>query len=246
MLKRFCTIFVLAALGACHPARKSANADLPPNSLSATEQKDGWQLLFDGSSKKGWHVFNNRTDGAAWKVADGTLYLDPAAKGPRGEGGGELITDSAFENFHLKIDWKLDSAGNSGIMFLAQEDPKYRYAHVTGPEMQIIDNNAHPDAKNIKHRAADLYDLISAVPENVRPIGEWNQIEIVLNKSQLEFYQNGVKVVSTTMWDDNWNSMVAKSKFRTMPGFGSFRKGKITLQDHGNKVWFRNIRIRKL
>ena len=178
--------------------------------------------------------------------ADGALYLDPKAKGPNGEGGGDIITEAEFENFHLMLEWKLDSGGNSGVIIQAQEDPKYKYAWVTGPEIQIIDNNAHPDAKNKKHRAGDLYDLVAAVPETVKSIGQWNLMEIVQNKGKLELSLNGTKVVSTTQWDDNWTKLIAESKFKAMEDFGKFRKGKISLQDHGNKVYFRNIKIRQL
>ena len=150
-----------------------------PNTLSSKDQQEGWKLLFDGTTKNGWHVFNNKTDGSAWKVADGVFYLDPKAKGPKGEGGGDIITEEAFENFHLKLEWKIDSAGNSGVIIQAQEDPKYPLPVGYRPEIQIIDNNAHADAKNIKHRAGDLYDLVASSPETVKPIGEWNLMEVV-------------------------------------------------------------------
>lgn len=216
------------------------------NKLNSKEQANGWKLLFDGTTKNGWHVFNNKSDGSAWKIADGALYLDPKAKGPKGEGGGDIITEQEFENFHLMLEWKLDSGGNSGVIIQAQEDPKYRYAWVTGPEIQIIDNDRHSDARNKKHRAGDLYDLVAAVPETVKPMGEWNLMEVVQNKGKLELFLNGTKVVETTQWDDNWSKLITESKFKTMPDFGKFRKGKISLQDHGNAVYFRNIKIQSL
>lgn len=245
MLKRFCYLFIISSVIACSASKKTTG-QVGPNELTKAEKKDGWQLLFDGATKNGWHIYNNRTDGSAWKVDSGTIYFEPAARGPKGEGAGELITTDSFENFHLKLEWKLTEGGNSGIIFLAREDTKYRYAYITGPEMQIIDNDRHPDAKNIKHRAADLYDFITAQPENVRPIGQWNEVEIVLNKGKLDLYQNGTKVVSTTMWDANWEAMKAQSKFKNTPDFGAFKKGHIVLQDHGNKVYFRNIKIKNL
>lgn len=245
MLKRFCYLLIISSTIACSASKKTTG-QVASNQLTKAEKKDGWQLLFDGTTKNGWHIFNNRTDGSAWKVDSGTLYYEPAARGPKGEGSGELITTDSFENFHLKLEWKLTEGGNSGIIFLAREDSKYRYAYITGPEMQIIDNDRHPDAKNIKHRAADLYDFITAQPENARPIGQWNEVEIVLNKGKLDLYQNGVKVVSTTMWDANWEAMKAQSKFKNTPDFGAFKKGHIVLQDHGNKVYFRNIKVKNL
>lgn len=217
-----------------------------PNTLSRQEQKEGWKLLFDGKTKNGWHVYNNNTDGSAWKVEDGTLFLDPAAKGPDNAGGGDLINEQEFENYHFKLEWKLTPNGNSGVIFQAQEDKKYRWPWQTGPEMQILDNNGHPDAKIKTHRAGDLYDMISSSPETVKPVGEWNLLEIVADRGKLEFYLNSVKVVSTTQWDDNWRDMIAKSKFKNSKEFGTYKKGKLALQDHGDKVWFRNIKIREL
>ncbi|NML19915.1 DUF1080 domain-containing protein [Pseudoflavitalea sp. G-6-1-2] len=245
MLNRFCTILTLIALCSCTTSRKSQTAS-SNNTLSSKEQSQGWELLFDGSTKNGWHVFNNRTDGAAWKVEDGVLFLDPKAKGPKGEGGGDLTSDKTYGNFHLKLDWKIDSAGNSGIMFHAQEDPKYRWAYVTAPEMQIIDNNAHADAKFVKHRAGDLYDLISAVPENSRKAGEWNTSEIIYQNGNLSLYQNGKEVVITNMNSPEFKELIAKSKFKTIEEFAKVNSGKLVLQDHGDKVWFRNIKVKTL
>lgn len=239
-MKNLLIAFFPVALLACNPAAKTTSS-----SGESAKKNDGWQVLFDGDSKNSWHIYNNKSDGAAWKVQNGILYLDPAAK-QSGAGGGDLVTNDEFENFDLKLEWKIDSAGNSGIIFLIQEDPKYTASYLTGPEMQIIDNNGHRDAKINKHRAGDLYDLIAGTPENVRPWGQWNQIELIINKGQLEFYQNCIKVVSTTMWDDNWKKLIAGSKFKNWAGFGMFQKGRIALQDHGNGVAFRNIQIKQL
>jgi hypothetical protein len=239
MKKLIIALFPIASL-ACHTAGKTTDP-----AKGSSKNEDGWQVLFDGASKNAWHIYNNKTDGAAWTVKDGTLYLDPAAK-KTGAGGGDLVTNEEYENFDLKLEWKIDSAGNSGIIFLTQEDPKYGQSYLTGPEMQIIDNNGHRDAKINKHRAGDLYDLIASAPENVHPWGQWNSIEIIINKGQLELYQNGAKVVATTLWDDNWKQLVATSKFKNWAGFGMFQKGRIALQDHGNGVAFRNIRIKRL
>ena len=112
--------------------------------------------------------------------------------------------------------------------------------------MQVLDNAAHPDAKIIKHRAGDLYDLISVSKETVKPAGEWNQVRIVANNGALDFYLNDAHVLHTTLWDESWQALVASSKFKNMPGFAAFRSGRIALQDHGDNVWYRNIRIRRL
>ena len=212
------------------------------NSLTAQEKKDGWVLLFDGKTTKGWKTFNAPAAGLGWKVANGELFLDKSVK----EGRGDLITEKEYENYELTLEWKIDSCGNSGIIFNVVEDPKYKATYLTGPEMQVLDNNCHPDAKIIKHRAGDLYDLISSSKETVKAVGEWNQAKIISNHAKMEFWLNGTKAVEFTMHTPEWDSMVAGSKFKTMPDFGKALKGHIALQDHGDQVWFRNVKIKEL
>ncbi|MBX2894107.1 MAG: DUF1080 domain-containing protein [Cyclobacteriaceae bacterium] len=213
------------------------------NSLSAKEKKDGWQLLFDGKTTKGWHNYKSDQVGTAWKISEEALFLDTSNKE---EKGGDLVTDQQFENYELYLEWKIQPCGNSGVIFNVQESDEYRYVWVTGPEMQVLDNECHPDAKIIKHRAGDLYDLISCSKETVKPAGEWNAVRLVSNKGKYEFWLNGVKTVEFTMHTPEWDAMVAGSKFKSMPGFGKFSKGHIALQDHGDKVWYRNIKIKPL
>jgi hypothetical protein len=228
-------------LAACSTANNTATMNDAPNTLTAKEQRDGWQLLFDGSTTNGWHTYQKTGVGKAWKTDGGALYLDASVK----NSGGDIVTDEAFNDFHFIYDWKISKNGNSGVMFYVQEDSKFQYPWNTGAEMQVLDNDGHADGKIIKHRAGDLYDLITA-KETVRPVGEWNRAEIVSKKGDLKFYLNGVETLHTTMWDENWKNMIANSKFKSMVGFGSFKSGKIALQDHGNDVWFRNLKIKKL
>jgi uncharacterized protein YaiE (UPF0345 family) len=217
------------------------------NTLSPQETNDGWQLLFDGSSLSGWHTYGKPALGKAWIVADNSIHLDTSAKKDwQTSEGGDILTADDYGNFHLKLDWKIALNGNSGVMFYIKEDSvKYQYPWYTGPEMQVLDNNGHPDAKIVKHRAGDLYDLIVS-KETVKPAGEWNHAEIVADKGSLKFYLNGENTLTTTMWDDNWKTLVAGSKFKERPDFGTFKEGKLALQDHGNAVWFKNIKIKKL
>lgn len=218
------------------------------NTLTDEEKNDGWQLLFDGTSTNGWHKYGEPAAGAAWKVTDGELHLDASEKQDwQIKGGGDIVTDEEFENFHLKLEWKIDTCGNSGIIFLIHEDStKYKWAWHTGLEMQILDNACHSDAKISKHRAGDLYDLISCSKETVKPALEWNAVEIKHVNGKLDFWLNGEPVVSTTIGDDNWKNMLKNSKWKDYPDFSIYKKGKIALQDHGNHVWFRNIKIKKL
>lgn len=225
----------------------STNAPASANVLTADEQSGGWISLFDGTSKRGWHIYNNKSEGVAWEVSDGTLYLNPKEKKDgKVVGGGDIITAEEYDNYHLSLEWKLDTSGNSGVIFFVNEDAKYDQTYHTGLEMQVLDNDRHKDAQIIKHRAADLYDLVSSSPEMVKKAGEWNKAEIISDKGSLEFRLNDTKVLSTTLWDENWKKMVAGSKFKQWPDFGTYKKGRIALQDHGDPVWYRNIKIRKL
>jgi hypothetical protein len=219
----------------------TANAQQKPNTLSSNEKSDGWKLLFDGKTTKGWHGYNISTMVAAWKVADGALCLDTAQKDK-----GDIVSEKAFSNFHLKLQWKIAKNGNSGIIFYVQEDAKYDATYKTGMEMQVLDNDGHPDGKISKHRAGDLYDLIKSSSEPVQAVGEWNDAEIVSDHGKLTLILNGVTVVATTLWDEGWASLIAGSKFKNMPGFGTFKSGKIALQDHGNVVCYRNIKVKEL
>lgn len=214
------------------------------NALNTTSMatKDGWKPLFDGKTTNGWHTYGKSVAEPEWEVVDGALHLNKSK-----EGHGDLITDNEYGNFDLKLEWKISPKGNSGIIFYVHEDPaKYQAPYHTGLEMQVLDNDGHPDGKIQKHRAGDLYDLIACSRETVKPVGEWNQAEIWCKDGELKLFLNGVNVVSTTLWNDNWKSMVAGSKFKQWPDFGTFKKGKIDLQDHGNEVWYRNIKIREL
>jgi hypothetical protein len=238
----------VSLLAACNSSESTASKDASTDTTAATAKTvdtsstSGWQNLFDGSSTTGWHTYGKTTAGARWKVTDGAISIDTSVKE-----GGDLVTNQSFENFDLKLEWKIAPKGNSGIIFLVQEDTvKYKRTYNSGPEMQVLDNDGHPDGKITKHRAGDLYDLIKSVSEPVKPVGEWNQAEIIVNKGKLDLILNGVTTVSTTLWDDGWKKLVAGSKFKDMPNWGTFSSGKIALQDHGNAVWYRNIQIKKL
>jgi hypothetical protein len=212
------------------------------NKLTEQEKKEGWTLLFDGTTTNGWHTWKSDDVTPRWKAGNGELYLDKAVE----SGKGDIVTDKEYENYELSLEWKIGACGNSGIIFNVIDDAKYKNTYESGPEMQVLDNTCHPDAKIIKHRAGDLYDLISCSKETVKPAGEWNQVRIVSKNAKMEFWLNGTKVVEFAMHTADWDKMVAGSKFKSMPAFGKASKGHIALQDHGDAVWYRNIKIREL
>lgn len=204
----------------------------------------GFKAIFDGQTTTGWHTYGKTTVGTAWKVEDGVLHFDPAAA--KDGQGGDLVTNVDYTNFHLKLEWKVAPKANSGIIFYVNEDPKkYKNTYETGLEMQVLDNDGHPDGKIPKHRAGDLYDLIKSSSEPVKTVGEWNTAEVVCKNGKLSLVLNGVIVVETMLWDANFKTLVAGSKFAAWADFGTFKTGKIALQDHGENVWYRNIYIKE-
>ncbi len=220
-----------------------------PNVLTPWEKSEGWELLFDGTTTAGWKNYGKETIGSSWKVEDGALYLDTEIN-EEGKSvspdGGDIVTSGEYEDFELVLDWKISSCGNSGIFFSVIESPEYNVAYLTGPEIQILDNTCHPDARFETHRAGDLYDMLACKFVTVRPAGQWNQVRIYKKDGKVEQWLNGRKVVEYEMFTEEWKEMVANSKFKNWEGFGKAKIGKIALQDHGDKVWFRNIKIRRL
>ena len=207
-----------------------------------------WTSLFDGKTTKGWHSFGGKTAGEAWTVDNGAIVLDPTAK-KAGKEGGDLVSDESFNDFHLQLEWKIAKNGNSGIIFFVQDDPiKYQNTWHTGPEMQVLDNEGHPDGKIISHRAGDLYDLIVGKEGVAKPFDEWNKVDIISVKGKLDLILNDVSVVSTHLGDSGWKELIRRSKFAKgeSPDFAKLFSGHIALQDHGDKVSYRNIRIQKL
>ncbi len=229
--------------------KTTAPTPTPNNTLSDSEKAAGWQLLFDGKTTNGWRNFNKKTIGSSWVIDNGALHLK-AEKSPDGHwqapDGGDIITDGEYENYELSLEWKISACGNSGIIYNVIESDKYEFVWQTGPEMQVLDNSCHPDAKIVKHRAGDLYDLIESKYVTVKPAGQWNHARLIVNNGHLEHWLNGRKVVETEMWTDGWKNMIAGSKFKDMEGFGTAKKGHISLQDHGDRVWYRNIKIKDL
>jgi hypothetical protein len=216
----------------------------------AATPADDWKVLFDGTSTTGWRGYDTTAfPSNGWEIVDGTLHCIGSGAGEAGGAGGDIIYDKKFSNFELSLEWKISEGGNSGIFILGQEipgEPIYKSA----PEMQILDNIKHPDAQlgtNGNRQAGSLYDLIPANPQNTKPVGEWNQVSILCYQGTVVFKQNGANVVEFHLWTEDWKKMVANSKFKDWPMFvNPAKEGYIGLQDHGNDVWFRNIKIKEM
>jgi hypothetical protein len=207
------------------------------NSLSEQEIKDGWRLLFDGQDLSAWRNYQKPDLNSGWLAVDGEMQL-------QGEGGGDILTKDSFNDFDLKLDWKISTAGNSGIFVMVDEKGSQIYSHA--PEVQILDNLNHPDNKLATHLSGSLYDLIASPDTSHKAAGEWNQVRILLQKSRLQVWQNQIKTADIVIGSDEWHTLLAHSKFADWQGFAAGSGGHIGLQDHGNSVSFKNIKIKEL
>lgn len=228
-------ITLLAA--ACNSNSETAtdnSADTTATSLASAEEE--WQNLTDTTQ---WRNYNADTLSTQWKLQDGVLTLT-------GKGGGDIVTQDTYQDFELDMDWKISEGGNSGLFFNVVENDTLGAVYHSGPEYQLLDNERHDDAKIRKHRSGDNYDVQQSTVETVKPAGEWNQTRLIVNDGHVEHYLNGQKVVEYDLWTPAWEDSVAKSKFVQFPAYGQARAGHIALQDHGDEVSFRNIRIRRL
>lgn len=214
-----------------------------PNALIRKEKKEGWKLLFDGKTTQGWHTFNKNKVSKGWYVENGELtFTLPQEELERGD----IVTDAEFENFDLRLEWKISKGGNSGVFFSVKEGEQYGYSSSTGVEMQVLDNIDGADRHDPKHLAGALYDLISAEKTSKpNPVGEWNDVRILKKDGHITFWLNGVVTADIQMYGDEWNKLIHNSKFNGSD-FGRFAKGKIALQDHFDHVSYRNIKIKEL
>jgi len=227
---------ILAAAG-CKTNSSNAAAPSAANASSTQEQQGGWKQLFDGKTTAGWRNYKKESVGPGWTVVDGILTRS-------GENAGDIITSDKYKNFELALDWRVSEGGNSGIMYRVTEDNDYPWQ--SGPEMQILDNERHADGKLELTSAGSDFGLYPAPHSATHPAGQWNSVRLVVNGNHVEHWMNGQKVVEYELGSADWKDRVAKSKFNSMPNYGKASEGYIALQDHGDEVEFRNIRIRVL
>jgi hypothetical protein len=242
-------IFGIASLAIAATIALPASAQ-KANTLSSKEKREGWTLLFDGSSFGEWRGYNKTAMPEQWSVdpQHQALKLATNARRPGSMSGADILFGGKqFSDFEVTIDWMIERGGNSGILYYVAEvegKPMFEAA----PEVQVLDNWYAGDTRLTNHLAGSLYDILPALPQNARPAMEWNTIVIRVKDGVATHTQNGQLVCSYTLWTPEWAEMVAKSKFKDWPGFnaGPAKSGFIGLQDHGYAVWFRNIKIREL
>jgi hypothetical protein len=221
--------------GVILPTGVAAQNTSMANSLTPKEQAEGWRLLFDGKTTSGWRGFRQQKVPDGWKPVDGALT--------RVGQGGDIVTVDQFGDFDLTIEWRLEAGANSGIFFRVTEDDAVIWH--TAPELQIIDNGYKDPLKPVQTAVAN-YDLHAPSRDATKPAGSWNETRLLVRGSHVEHWLNGIKVVEYELWSDDWQRLVQASKFKDFPRYGRSPRGHIALQDHGDRVAFRNIKIREI
>ena len=222
-----------AAVFVLLPAIAPALSAQAPNTLTSAERAAGWRLLFDGKTTAGWRGFKMDSLPSGWQVVNGALTRVAAA--------GDIVTREQFRDFELSLEWNVAPGGNSGIFYRASEDGDAIYW--TAPEMQVLDDARHADGKSRLTAAGSAFGLYPAPAGAVKPAGEWNQVRLLVNGHHVEHWLNGVKVVEYELLSPDWEARVKASKFAPHPHYGRNAKGYIGLQDHGDRVAYRTIKI---
>lgn len=249
----------LIVLGASSCNFSAKKTDGATDVVETVKEDDKTITLFNGTDFKGWRGYNRQDVPARWIIEDGCIKFNGSGGGEaQSNDGGDLIFDQKFKNFELELEWKVAKGSNSGIFYLAQEVPN-QPIYISAPEYQVLDNENHPDAKLGKdgnRKSASLYDMIPANPQNSKPFGEWNKTKIMVYKGTVVHYQNDEVVLEYHLWTPQWKEMLDKSKFSKdkwpeayellLNCGGDNREGFIGLQDHGDNVWFRNIKVKNL
>jgi hypothetical protein len=234
----------MTACIACLALLSGCNSESDQDGSMSQETEDEWTVLFNGKDLAGWRTYGEESAGPAWIVEGGALVLD-VNDSTTGMTGGDLITEDQYENFELELEWKISPGGNSGIFFGVQEIEGQNVAYETGVEMQILDDDNHADGARAETSAGACYALYAATEDVARPVGEYNKVRLVVRDAKVEHWLNDRKIVEYTISSDDWSKRVAASKFADWEHFARYRKGHIALQDHTDRVWFRNIRIRE-
>ena len=236
-------IVVLAYAGYHYLIKKGHTEDPAVEQTAEKEVNPKWVSIFDGTSFDGWHLYNGDSIPDSWAIVDGAMVYTPIEDEPKEN----IVTDKNYTDFMLSLEWKISEGGNSGFFWGIYEDEKFGEPYSTGPEIQILDNDKHSDGQYETHRAGSLYDMIAPSELVVKEVGEWNLCVLEVNHKTNtgNIWLNEVHIVSFEVNGEGWKNMVEASKFKDWQGFGAYPTGKIGLQDHGNKVSFRNLKIKE-
>ena len=213
-----------------------------PNTLSPGEKKDGWQLLFDGKTTNGWHGFNMKIFPDCWIIEDGALTMTTTGSAE----SLDILSDKKYRNFALSIEYKLTKAANSGIIYQIAEDPKYKFPYETGPEFQVIDHENWADKLEDWQINGANYAMYPPLVKPYKPLGEWNQLFLVVNGNSVTQILNDQVVVKYVKYSDEWTKLKNSGKWKQFPDWGKFDEGFISLQNHGTKVWYRSVKIKEI
>ncbi|MCK0155731.1 DUF1080 domain-containing protein [Cellulophaga sp. F20128] len=247
-MKKIFFIICVAVLTFSCKDKTNKTTETATNSTTTEENQDGWTVLFDGTNLDQWKGYGEDSPRAEWKIEGDALVFHPPTDRVKGANY-NLITKKEFTNFILTMDWKISEGGNSGIFWGINDDGKYGQPYETGPEIQVLDNEKHPDGKNGPDRhAGALYDMVAPSKDVTKPVGEWNSCVISINykTNKGSSTLNGVTIAEFPLHGPEWDALLANSKFSNWDGFAKFKTGKIGVQDHGNIVSFRNIKIKEL
>jgi hypothetical protein len=214
----------------------------PLNTLTKKEKKEGWQLLFDGQNTTGWHGYNLTSFPDCWIIEDGAFTMTTQGA----QESQDIITDKVYKSYAFTVEFKLTPASNSGIIFQVAEDPKYKFPYETGPEYQIIDSKNWPDTLETVQTLGANYGMYAPKISQLKPVGEWNRLLLVVNGNNVTQILNGEMTVQYVKNSEEWKKLRDSGKWSAYPDYGKYDEGHISLQNHGTKVWYRNIKIKEL
>jgi hypothetical protein len=247
-------LFILSVLLVFSCGKKTSNndpmtllseidKDAPPNTLTEQEKENGWQLLFDGQNSAGWHGYNMGIfPDSIWTIEDGSFTMTTIG----GAESQDIITDKTYKNFAFSVEYKLTPGANSGIIYQVSEDPKYKFPYETGPEFQVIDHEGWTDSLADWQINGANYAMYPPKVKPFKPVGEWNHALLVVNGNKVTQILNGEVVVEYEKYSDEWTRLRNSGKWSDYPDYGKYDEGNISLQNHGTKVWYRNIKIREI
>lgn len=247
----FLFLFIMAVIISCGKTNSNdpdalfleITKNQTPNTLTKKEAKNGWLLIFDGQTTAGWHGYNMKVFPDCWKIEDGSLTMNSVGS----HEDQDIITDNIYRDFALSLEYKLTKGANSGVIFQVAEDTIYKFPYETGPEFQIIDheNWVADTLKDWQINGAN-YAMYPPMAKPYKPIGDWNQLFLFVKGNNVTQILNGVVVVKYVKNSEEWTKLRNSGKWSEYPDWGKFDEGHISLQNHGTKVWFRNVKIKVL